>query len=112
MNTFISNINLYLSERRIKQNYVSLMTGWSPSKVSRILSGKTDICDRDKQCIADALGQNVNFFMQDSGEMQIKKKLTNQLAFFAGDLSEDDKKTALKLVDMFRFYDSIVNLQI
>lgn len=112
MNTFINNLNLYLSERRIKQNYVSLMTGWSPSKVSRILSGKTDICDGDKQCIAEALGQSVNYFLQDAAEMQVKKKLNNQLALFAGDLSKEDEDAALKLVDMFRFYDSIVNLQI
>ncbi len=111
MSIFINNINAYLGERKIKQNYVSLVTGWTTSKVSRILSEKNNISDDDKQVLAEALGYDINFFMGDESDMMLKPNMNSQLAFFAGDISKEEKKTAASLVDMFRFYDSIVNLQ-
>ncbi len=112
MSTFINNINTYLGERKIKQNYVSLITGWTASKVSRILSEKTFINDDDKKVLAESLGYDVSFFMGDNNDMRLKPKMNSQLAFFAGDISNEEKQTATSLVDMFRFYDSIVNLQL
>ncbi len=112
MSVFINNINTYLGERKIKQNYVSLVTGWTASKVSRILSEKTSINDDDKQILAEALGYDVSFFMQADNDMRLKPKMNSQLAFFAGNISNEEKKTATSLVDMFRFYDSIVNLEL
>lgn len=33
----------YLENRKIRQTYVSLMTGWDKSRVSKILSGTIDL---------------------------------------------------------------------
>ncbi len=112
MNTFIDNINIFLGERKIKQKYVSLVTGWTASKVSRVLSGNSGINDEDKVVLAEALGYDVGFFMRDAKDMKLSLKVNGQFAFFAGNLSDDDKKVAESLVDMFRYYDSIVNLQL
>ncbi len=111
MNIFINNIKTYLDERKLRQNYVSLITGWSTAKVSRILKGESGISDEDKTVLAEALGFDVRFFMGNNDDMKLKPQVNSQLAFFAGDVTEEEKKTASSLVDMFRFYDSIVNLQ-
>ena len=112
MNTFVDNINLYLRERKIRNNYVSLVTGWSTSKVSRILSGVSSISDSDKEVLANSLGFNVDYFMKDMADKLYQPSIENKVALFAGDLCDDDRKTASNLIDMFRFYDSIVNMQI
>lgn len=111
MNNFIKNINTYLGERKIKQNYVSLVTGWTASKVSRILSEKSNITDDDKLVLSEALGYDVSFFMGDNENMKLQPNLNSQIAFFAGDISKEEQEIASSLIDMFRFYDSIVNLQ-
>ncbi|MBE5860016.1 MAG: helix-turn-helix transcriptional regulator [Butyrivibrio sp.] len=112
MNKYIDNINAFLGERKIKQKYVSLVTGWTASKVSRILSGESGISDADKNVLAEALGYDVEFFMGDPQNMKLEPSSNSQLSFFAGSLSSEDMKVAESLVDMFRFYDSIVNLQL
>ncbi len=112
MNTYINNIKTYLTERKIKQSYISLVTGWTASKVSRILNEESGISDEDKAVLAEALGFDVSFFMGDNESMKLKPQVNSQLAFFAGNISEKEKKTASSLVDMFKFYDSIANLEL
>ncbi len=107
MGNYIENVRLYLKERGIKQNYVELMTGWEKSRISRLLNGETDIKYDDMEQLAKALGQDVIFFLGDKEQMRVKNKAHGSISFFAGHLSSDDKKTADKLIEMFRFYDAL-----
>lgn len=109
MNTFIENVKEYLSERQLNQKYVSLMTGWNASKVSRIFSG-ANIKDNDKVTLADALGESVEFFLNGTKEMmKVYSTTSNQMAFCAGKLSEEDCVTAEYIVDLFRFYEELMD---
>ena len=96
MGNFIENVRFYLKERGIKQNYVELMTGWEKSRISRIVNGETV-----------SLGKDVIFFLGNKEDMRAKNTPNGAISFFAGHLSSDDKKTADKLIEMFRFYDAL-----
>ena len=39
MTKFVSNVNAYLSEMKIKQTYLSMISGIDKNKLSRILTG-------------------------------------------------------------------------
>lgn len=107
MSKFIEGIRNYLEVRKIKQNYISLVTGWNKGKVSKILSGSTKLSQVDAEHLAEALGHNVAYFMEESDDKFQEQLGDSQMAFFAGTIGEDDKKAADKLVEMFRFYDSL-----
>lgn len=66
MTRFIENVNVYLSQMKIKQTYISLKTGIDTKKLSRILRGMQDISGTDMEKIANALGQKVEDFLNDS----------------------------------------------
>ena len=44
MTKFISNVNKYLSEMKIKQSYLSMVTGIDKNKMSRLLTGSQEDC--------------------------------------------------------------------
>lgn len=108
MNNFIKNINEYLDRREIKQNYISMLTGWDKSKVSRILSGSQDITYSEMELLAETLGQSLEFFMGDIDE--ISRNTREQIACFAGRLEADDLETAHLLVELFQFYDALTEV--
>ncbi len=112
MNIFIENMNTYLSGNRIKNSYISLLTGWDKSKVSRILSGEADLKMQDAETLANVLGKDVSFFLDESKIVSQHKDESEQFAFYAGHLEENDMKIAKDLLDMFRYYDSLVNLKL
>ena len=70
MTKYIENVNVYLSQMKIKQTYISLKTGIDGKKLSRILTGVQDINSTDMEKIASALGKKMDFFMKDSFFMQ------------------------------------------
>ena len=107
MSKFISNIKKYLELRGIRQNYISLMTGWNKSKVSRILNGDVELKDSEMNLLAEALGHEVVYFLDDSVDKYNKTMGNSQVAFFAGQIEEDDKLIADKLIELFRFYDAL-----
>lgn len=66
MTKYVENINTYLSQRKIKQTYISLKTGIDAKKLSRILTGAQDIGATDMERIAGALGRKAEFFLSDT----------------------------------------------
>ena len=44
--------------------------------------------------------------------MENNENRSGQIAFFAENLQDDDKKTADKLVEMFRFYDALTSIDL
>lgn len=107
MSKFIENVKNYLNVRNIRQTYVSLMTGWDKSRVSKVLNGTIELKESEAEFLAKALGHDMAYFLVDSVEEYIESEDNGQLAFFAGTIEDDDKKLADKLVEMFRFYDAL-----
>ena len=66
MTKFISNVNKYLSEMKIKQTYLSMITGIDRNKLSRLLTGSQEESGTDMEKIARGLGKNIEFFLSDS----------------------------------------------
>lgn len=61
MSIFVRNINAYLNQMKIKQNFISLRTGMDTSKLSRLLKeGGQDITETEMEMISNALGKNRN----------------------------------------------------
>ncbi|SEL96296.1 hypothetical protein SAMN04487770_12210 [Butyrivibrio sp. ob235] len=112
MNKFIKNINIYLKERKIKNAYITLVTGWEKSKVSRVLSGEADLKMDDAELLATSLGKDMNFFLGSPDDMVLSSAGGESLAFYAGKLGKNDKEIAHSLLDMFKFYDALTNLEI
>ena len=111
MSKFIENVNKYLEIRNIRQTYVSLMTGWGKSKVSKILSGKIELKESEAEILANALGYDMSYFLNGSAVQYKELGENGQLAFFAGNLEDADKRIADKLVEMFRFYDALTMIE-
>lgn len=112
MNTYIDNVNEYLKGKGIKNSYVSLVTGWDKSKVSRILTGEVDIRLDDADQLAKALGKRMEFFLQAKGDIHKDINSSQQFAFYAGHLEQSDKQVAKHLLELFRFYDSLTELDV
>ena len=51
MTKFIENVNKYLSEMKIKQTYLSMITGIDKNKLSRLLTGTQEESGTDSRCI-------------------------------------------------------------
>ena len=111
MSKFIENVKNYLDVRNIRQTYVSLMTGWDKSKVSKVLNGTIELKESEAEFLAKALGRDMTYFLVDSIEEYKAIEDNGQLAFFAGTLKEEDRKIADKLVEMFRFYDALTMIE-
>ena len=111
MTKFIKNLNAFLTDRKIKNAYISLVTGWEKSKVSRILNGDVDLKMDDAELLATSLGKDVLFFLNDETVYQSAKE-NEQMTFYAGHLGKHDKQIAADLLDMFSFYDVLTNLQL
>ncbi len=112
MGKFIENVKTYLEVRNIRQTYVSLMTGWDKSRVSKLFSGAMELKQSEAEFLAKALGHEMSYFLADSTEQYKESEVNGTLAFYAGTLDDNDKKTADKLVEMFRFYDALVMLDL
>lgn len=54
----------------------------------------------------------MSYFLTDFSDQYKEQAVNGQLAFFAGTLNDEDKKTADKLVEMFRFYDALTMIEI
>lgn len=110
MSKFVENVKLYLEKRNIKDNYIALLTGWDKSKVSRIMNGNADLKSEEMELLANALGRDVQFFWGDKENMSLDHGKTSQLAFFAGKLSVEEREVADKIIELFKFYDALIDM--
>ena len=110
MKTFIENINEYLKGKSIKNSYVSMITGWDKSKVSRLLNGEVDIRMDDAQQLSEALGKDLAFFLEEREQLLQDIHRPRRFVFYAGRLENKDRALAKNMLDLFRYYDSLVDL--
>lgn len=71
MNEYIENVNLFLSQTKIKPSYISSKSGIDEGEISHILSGKQEVKSDDIIKIAKALGKDVVFFSNDKPQENI-----------------------------------------
>jgi len=112
MTKFMSNLNKYLSEMKIKQTYLSLVTGIDKNKLSRLLTGSQDESGTDMEILAQALGKNVEFFLSDSFNVpQISQFSMKKIAFYAGEPSEKQEKIASQLMELMENIDEVMSAE-
>lgn len=100
MTKFINNLNKYLSEMKIKQNCLSMLTGIDKNKLSRLLTGVQDESGTDMEKIAQALGKDVEFFLKDFISIpEINHFTFNKIAFYEGEPSKKQERIANQLAD-------------
>ena len=110
MTKFISNVNKYLSEMKIKQSYLSMITGIDKNKMSRLLTGSQEESGTDMEKIASGLGGNVEFFLADSivapqiGNMEI-----NKIVFYVGEPSQKQEQIAEQLMELMENIDEVIS---
>ena len=107
---FIDNVNKYLSEMKIKQTYLSMITGMDKKKISRILTGAQEATYPDMEMIAQGLGKKLEFFLADSICVeQIGNYMEHKIAFYAGEPSEKQEKIAEQLMDLMENIDIVLS---
>lgn len=110
MTKFIENVNTYLSEMKIKQTFISLKSGIDIKKLSRILTGVQDVSGTDMEKIADALGQKIEFFLQEhfyAPEMETVS--ASQIVFYAGTPNKEQEEFAMQLVELIENADEVLS---
>lgn len=110
MTKFIENVNMYLSEMKIKQTFVSLKSGIDIKKLSRILTGVQDVSGTDMEKIADALGKKIEFFLSDYFFMpKMEIAAAPQIAFYAGAPNKEQEEFAMQLVELIKNADEVLS---
>ena len=110
MTQFISNVNQYLSEMKIKQTYLSMITGIDKNKMSRLLTGSQEESGTDMEKIARGLGKSVEFFLADSIIIpQMGSLAINKIAFYAGEPSHKQERVAKQLMKLMENIDEVMS---
>ena len=110
MTKYIENVNIYLSQMKIKQTYISMKTGIDTKKLSRILTGAQDISGTDMEKIANALGHKLDFFLSDSFSVpQISDYVPEKIAFYAGNPTDKQDEIAEKLEKLMGNIDEVMS---
>ena len=109
MTKFISNVNKYLSEMKIKQSYLSMVTGIDKNKMSRLLTGSQE-SGTDMEKIARGLGKSIGFFLKESMSIsQVGSSSMNKIAFYAGEPSKKQEQIAKQLVELMENIDEVIS---
>ena len=110
MTKFISNVNKYLSETKIKQTYLSMITGIDKNKMSRLLTGSQEESGTDMEKIASGLGKSVEFFLADAIVIpQMGNVEINKIAFYAGEPSQKQEQIAKQLMELMENIDEVIS---
>ena len=110
MTKFISNVNKYLSEMKIKQSYLSMITGIDKNKMSRLLTGSQEESGTDMEKIASGLGKSVEFFLADAIVVpQIGNMATNKITFYDGEPSQKQEQIAKQLMELMENIDEVIS---
>ncbi len=110
MTKFINNVNKYLSEMKIKQAYLSMITGIDKNKMSRLLTGAQEESGTDMEKIAHGLGKNVEFFLTDTIIIpRPDTSAVNKIAFYAGEPSEKQELIANRLMELMENIDEVMS---
>ena len=109
MTKYIKNVNAYLSQMKIKQNFLSLKSGIDVKKLSRILTGAQDISSTDMEKIANALGKNMEFFLTENFSVNdIEMRAAAEAVFYAGEPTRKQEEFARDLIELIENADAVL----
>lgn len=95
---------------KIKQTYLSMITGIDKNKISRILTGSQEESGTDMEKIARGLGKNIEFFLTDTIHIpQMETVSANKIAFYAGEPSEKQEQIANQLMELMENIDEVLS---
>ena len=110
MTKFINNVNIYLSEMKIKQSYLSMLTGIDKNKLSRLLTGAQEESGTDMEKIAQGLGKNIAFFLGETIIIpRVDASAANKIAFYAGEPSGKQQQIANQLMELMENIDEVMS---
>lgn len=110
MTKFINNVNIYLSKMKIKQAYLSMITGIDKNKMSRLLTGAQEESGTDMEKIAQGLGKNIEFFLADTMIIpRADTSVANKIAFYAGEPSGEQQQIANQLMELMENIDEVMS---
>ena len=110
MTKFIINVNKYLSETKIKQTYLSMITGIDKNKMSRLLTGSQEESGTDMEKIASGLGKSIEFFLADTIVIpQMGNVAINKIAVYAGEPSQKQEQIAKQLMELMENIDEVIS---
>lgn len=110
MTKFIQNVNKYLSEMKIKQTYLSMITGMDKKKLSRLLTGVQEESGSDMETIARGLGKNIEFFLSDTMLIpKVEDFSMGKIAFYAGEPSLKQEQMAEQLIELMENIDEVMS---
>ena len=112
MSKYIDNVNKFMTERKIKQTYVSMKSGIEIRKLSRILSGVQDVNSTDMEKIAGALGQTAAYFLDKHFAVEkLEDNVYQETDFYIGELGEEQRVLARKLIELIENADEVLSAQ-
>ncbi len=112
MTKFISNVNRYLSEMKIKQSYLSMITGIEKNKLSRLLTGVQEETGSDMEKIADGLGKSIEYFLSDSMSIeQVDNFSSEKISFYVGESSSKQKQISSLMVELVKNVDVVLGAE-
>lgn len=112
MSKFINNLNNYIEHHKIKNTFISKISGIEKNKLSRLLNGKQDIQYEDMEKLAKSLGKDIKYFMQEN--LVLTKPLyedTTSIAFYMGSIDDEKKELANVIFDFLEHVDAILGVK-
>ncbi|SNT11395.1 hypothetical protein SAMN05446037_104124 [Anaerovirgula multivorans] len=112
MSKFIQNLNDYIEHYNIKNSFIVKLTGIEKNKFSRLLNGKQDIQYEDMEKIANSLGKEISYFMQENLMLtQPQYEESTSIAFYMGAVDEAKKELANQIFDFLEHIDAVLGIQ-
>lgn len=114
-NEFIENVNDYMKSHKIKKSFLILATDFGKDKIYRIMRGDTEPTYHDMKQIADALNQEISFFLESYAQRKnARKPLDVDTAFFAGEPSatQEELEYIQNLKEFIEHYDALTRVKV
>ena len=110
MTRFIKNLNKYMLEMKIKQTYLSMISGIDKDKLFRLLTGQQEESGTDMEKIAGSLGKNAEFFLTDSCNVpQIGCFSKNKMVFYAEGMTGKKEKNTEQIMELIENIDEVLS---
>ena len=109
MTKFVENLGTYITRMGIKQTFICMKTGMNPKTMSRIMTGVQDISGREMECIAEALGKTIEFFLSDEFLAAVNQDSAEiDVACYAGQPSREQEYFVKNMIRLIENADEIL----
>lgn len=111
MAIFMENYKKYCKENGYKQKFVTLKTGMSEAKVSRLFKGEQEANEQDMELLSKAFMKFPVFFMQEGFDEKIFTPETSAAEFYLGEAAGRMKEYTDKLIEFVECVDAILGIR-